>query len=200
VTGDDASVAEVTSVDDAAALAEPPDGSWPVLDTEVVWENPYFRAGYDVVEQPDGSAGRWYWVDPSDAVAVVAETDDGAVVVLEQYDPRLGQSLLTCPGGAVETGESVVEAGVRELREETGFRAGEAELLTVYRPTAWLRMDQAVVYATDLEAGQTDREPGEDQDVYTAPPEVAIDAVSGRSPAFGPGLTPLLLARRAGRI
>ena|GEM_PF-539701 len=196
----DASAADVTSVDDAATLAEPSDDQWQVIDTEVVWENPYFEAGYDTVEQPDGSTGRWYWIDPVDAVAVVAETDAGEIVVLEQYDPRLRQSLLTCPGGGVDEGESFVEAGVRELREETGFRAGEAELLDVYRPAAWLRMDQAVVYATDLEAGPADREPGEDLDVYTAPPDAAIDAVTGRSPAFGPGLTPLLLARRAGRI
>jgi len=189
-----------TPVDDATALAEPPGEQWPVLDTEVVWETPYFTAGYDVVEHPDGATGRWYWVDPADAVAVVAETDAGEVVVLEQYDPRLGQSLLTCPGGGIDGGESVVEAGVRELREETGFRAGEAELLTAYRPTAWLRMTQAVVYATDLEPGAADRESGEDQDVYTAPPDAAMDAVAGRSPFFGPGLTPLLLARRAGRI
>lgn len=191
---------DVTSIDDAAALADEPDGSWPVLDTEVVWENPYFTAGYDVVEQPDGSEGKWFWIEPADVVAVVAETDSGEFVVVEQYDPRLRQSLLTCPGGGVHADESFVEAGVRELREETGFRAGEAELVDVYRPTAWVRMDQAVVYATDLEPGPVERESGEDMTVYTAPADVALETVSERSPAFGGGLAPLLIARDYGVI
>jgi ADP-ribose pyrophosphatase len=191
--------AEVTSVADPAALAESADPPWSVVDTETVWKNPYFTAGYDVVEWADGTRNRWYWVDPGDVVAVVAESQ-GEVVLVDQPDGRLGASLLTTPGGGVDEGESFVEAGRRELREETGFRAGNAELLTTYYPSAWLRMEQAVVHATDLDPGPTDRDAGELMDVYTAPPDVAIDAVVGRSPAFGPGIGPLLLARRAGRI
>lgn len=191
--------AAVTRVEDPAALSDGSDPPWSVVDTETVWENPYFTAGYDVVEWPDGSTTRWYWVDPGDVVAVVAEFDDD-VVLVDQPDGRLGASLLTVPGGGVEDGESFVAAGRRELREETGFRAGDVELVTTYYPSAWLRMEQAVVHATDLEPGPADRDAGEAMDVYTAPPDAAIDAAAGRSPAFGPGIGALLLARRAGRI
>lgn len=195
----DSPPATVTRVGDSAALADEPAESWPVCATETVWENHYFAAGYDVVERPDGSEGRYFWIDPPDAVVVVAETDAGEVVLVDQYDARLRQWLLTCPGGSVD-GESFVEAGVRELAEETGFRADEAELCSVYRPTAWVRMDQAVVHATGLDPGPADREPGEDMTVYTAPPDVALDAVRGRSRPFGAGLAPLLLARERGVV
>ena len=190
---------EVTRVADPLELGESAEPPWSVVETETVWENPYFGAGYDVVEWPDGTTNRWYWVDSADVVTVVAETE-GEVVLVDQPDGRLGASLLTVPGGGVEGGESFVEAGRRELREETGFRAGEVELLTTCYPSAWLRMEQAVVYATDLEPGPADRDASEVMDVYTAPPDVAIDAVASRSLAFGPGLASLLLARRAGRI
>lgn len=186
----------------AEALADPPadaGADWTRLDTEVVWENPYFAAGYDVVEQPDGETNRWYWIDPADVVAVVAEAD-GEVVLVEQYDGRLRQPLVTCPGGGVEDSESFVEAGARELREETGFRAGETELVTVYRPTAWARMDQAVVYATDLEPGPHERDDGEFLDAYAVPVEEALAAVRECDPPFGAGLTPLLAAREAGLL
>lgn len=187
----------------AAALADPPadaGADWTHLDTEVVWENPYFAAGYDEVERPDGEVGRYYWIDPGDFVAVVAETGDGAVVLLEQYSVRLGESLLTCPGGGVDDGESFLEAGRRELREETGFRAGEAELLETYRPTAWTRMTQAVVHATDLHPGASDRESGEDIAAFTVPADEAVAAVRSREFPFGGGLAPLLVAADEGLL
>ena len=94
MTGDDRE--PVTAVADPAALADEPDADWPVLDREVVCENPYFTAGYTVVESPEGAQRRWYWVDPADVVAV-----DAVDARSPAYGPGLASLLLARYHGVV---------------------------------------------------------------------------------------------------
>lgn len=56
---------------------------------------------------------------------------DGAVLLVERaQEPLAGQ--WTLPGGAVELGETLEEAVVRELREETGMTVRVLELVEAF--------------------------------------------------------------------
>jgi len=87
--------------------------------------------------------GRWEYVERPNArgaAFVVAVTDEGELVLVEQYRVPLGQQSIELPAGIIGdeaqfTNESALESGLRELEEETGFRAARAELLFV-GPTA----------------------------------------------------------------
>lgn len=72
------------------------------------------------------------------AVGIVAITDAGNVVLVEQHRPPVGQSVIELPAGLCgdivgKKDEAPLEAAKRELLEETGYAAGRwTELLSGY--------------------------------------------------------------------
>jgi ADP-ribose pyrophosphatase len=87
---------------------------------EKVWEGKYIA----VTRQ-----GTWEYVSRTRGVsaAVILAVDEGHVLLVEQYRVPIGSRCLELPAGLVgdETeGEQVEAAAIRELEEETGYRAG----------------------------------------------------------------------------
>lgn len=176
------------------------DEPWSVRETVTEFECPWFEVGSDLVERPDGETARYYWMRPSPAVSVAAVTDDGELVVVEQYRPRQRQRVVSCPGGIVEDGESMTEAARRELREETGFDAGTVRHLETYAPSGWLRQEFGAVYATDLDPGAPDPDDGEFVRHRTMPVEDALAAIRAVPASMATGMLPVLLARDEGLL
>ncbi len=86
---------------------------------ETPWQGKYIK----VTKQ-----GRWEFVSRTRGVsaAVILAIDSGHVILVEQYRVPLGKRCLELPAGLVgdeQEGEGVQEAAIRELEEETGYRA-----------------------------------------------------------------------------
>ena len=85
----------------------------------------------------DDQQQRYLAVDPAErptktrrAVRVIMIDDHQRVLLFHDTDPGApGISWWVTPGGGIDPGESETEAAVRELREETGYQAGEADLI-----------------------------------------------------------------------
>lgn len=69
-----------------------------------------------------------------DWVNVLALTPDHRLVLVRQFRFGVDAFSLEVPGGVIEPGEDPVGAGLRELREETGFTGVRARLLGSVHP------------------------------------------------------------------
>lgn len=179
--------------------------NWNVVESRTEYETGWYEGGYDEVEQPDGTTKRYYWARLPPAVVVVARQDDD-VVFVEQYRPTVREEHVELVAGIVEEAdgdEGIVgyeEAGVRELREETGFVADDATLLQEYRvATGVLRHDRGVVYAEVVDETEKSLDENEFLSVRRVPIEDALD-VARRAPANDATLEGILLAREDGYI
>ncbi len=76
----------------------------------------------------------WYILDWPDVVNVVALTPDSGLVLVRQFRPGLGTTVLELPGGIVEAEEAdPVAAARREFTEETGYDAPGFRLIATLR-------------------------------------------------------------------
>lgn len=112
------------------ALQPPPEQNlaWTQLSADEAYQG-FVRIESRRYRLPDGRDTRWDILAGGSTVAVVALTEQGAVVLARQFRPGPGLVLDELPGGMVDPGEDVATAAVRELLEETGFAAGSIEVL-----------------------------------------------------------------------
>ena len=81
-----------------------------------------------------GTEREFVVIDAPDWVNVLALTPDHRLVMVNQF--RYGTDAFSweIPGGVIDRGEDPVVAGVRELREETGYVGKSARLLGSVNP------------------------------------------------------------------
>lgn len=90
--------------------------------------------------------GPWEYtrrVNCAGAVCIVAVTDAQELVLIRQFRQAVGAMVIEVPAGLVGdehemADESFIDAGLRELEEEAGFRATRGELLITFPSCAGL--------------------------------------------------------------
>lgn len=104
-----------------------------VLSSRYAYNGRLIRLRIDTVRLDDGTQVEREIVEHRGAVAVVAITRQRHVLLVRQYRPAVGETLLEVPAGTLEPGEAISECALRELREETGWEAAHLEpLFTQY--------------------------------------------------------------------
>jgi ADP-ribose pyrophosphatase len=162
----------------------------------------FLQVRQDDVSLPDGSLSyREYIVHPG-AVMVVPVLDDGRLVMERQYRYPTHRAYLEFPAGKLEAGEPGIVCGVRELFEETGFRATEwACAGELHNAIAYSSERIEVWFARGLVAGERQLDAGEFLDVFVATEEELSGWVADGSVTDAKTMVALLWLQqwRAGR-
>lgn len=134
------------------------DSGFRIVGGEVVAETPFLRVEEMALEGPDGDVTPRSVVRIGGAVALVA-VDGDEIVMIRQYRTPLDRAILELPAGKLDVpGEEPRAAAARELAEETGFVAGNLELISRYFTSPGYSDEFVIIYlATDLKAVDMNR-------------------------------------------
>ncbi|MDA0798863.1 MAG: NUDIX hydrolase [Chloroflexi bacterium] len=96
------------------------------VSSERVYQGKRISVRLEHVRLSDGTESTRDIVDHPDAVVILAVDDEGNVLFVRQYRKAPEVELLELPAGVMDPGETEpLKSAQRELREETGYAAGE---------------------------------------------------------------------------
>ena len=176
--------------------------TWTTVASRVAWHGRFpvmvdtIRSAHDGREMEYTHLGMGHG-----AVVVLALDHLQQVVCVRQYRHPMNEVTLELPAGHVDPGEDPLDTAVRELEEETGFKARRFEPLGVYTPVPSLSgFAMHMFFASDLSRGRQALDPNELLDVIHVPVgDLRAQILSGEHRAVSLTYT-VLLADANGRL
>ncbi|MDO8543753.1 MAG: NUDIX hydrolase [Opitutaceae bacterium] len=140
-------------------------------------------------------------IDAPDWVNIVAVTPDDQLVLVRQFRYGINEFSLEIPGGVIERGEEPVAAGVRELREETGYVGTNATLLGSVHPNPAIQSNRShfVLVENAVKSAELAWDADEEIHVTTEPFEEVLALVDRGAIVHGLVLNALMFYERRRR-
>jgi 8-oxo-dGTP pyrophosphatase MutT (NUDIX family) len=145
---------------------------WPIEARQQIGDHRVFTLHQHRARHPEtGDARTFTTLHSVDWVNVMAITPDAQVVYVRQFRHGIETTTVELPGGMVDPGEAPLIAGLRELREETGYEASTWALLGSVQPNPALQNNRChLVLALDAVPVDTQSlDEGECIEVLTRP-------------------------------
>lgn len=149
------------------------------ISSEVTYQGKVFYVTKDAAKLEDGRLVQRDVVHHSGGVCVVPLTKRHTVLMVRQFRYPMAQVTLEIPAGKLEKGESPMECGLRELKEETGRTCEGLEPLGRLFPTPAYDSEVIHMYlAKNLSSpGEQDLDEGEFLDLTEVPLKEAVEMV-----------------------
>ncbi len=148
------------------------------LSSEEIFDGVAIHLYRDEILLPNGNKGVREVIRHPGAVCVLPITEDGNVIFVNQFRYALNKVTLEVPAGKLEPNEDPLEAGLRELSEETGLSAEKVDYLGALYTTPALIDEVIHMYlARGLSKGEQHLDEDEFVNTLEMPLEKAIEMV-----------------------
>lgn len=134
-----------------------------ILSEERLYEGRVFRVRRDELEHASGYRTMREIVEHDGGAVIAALFPNRDILLIRQHRWPIDQVIYELPAGKLDPGEDPRDCALRELEEETGWKAGSLVPLTSIFTTPGFCSEQLHLFlATDLAPGTQALEPGEE--------------------------------------
>jgi len=171
------------------------DGGWKLNTSRFIFDSPWFSLRQDELTLPNGEDITYTVVDHAGYAVVVPLLDDGRLVMEHVFRHPVQKTLLECPMGGLD-GNTPEQAAMRELEEETGYRAKSWKKLGQFYGSSGISNELFYVFlATDLtKDGEINLEATEQLETELIPLQTLLKKIHAGEIESGPSSLAVLLA------
>lgn len=135
------------------------------IESELIYKGAILNLRRDKVTVPNGHSYREI-IEHNGGAVLAAVTNEGKMVMVRQYRKPANRVVFEAPAGKIDPGEEPEVTAVRELKEETGYTAGNVRYLTHFYPSVGYSEEKLHLYlCTDLTPGETSFDENECLDI-----------------------------------
>jgi len=108
----------------------------------------YYR---DKIKLPNENVVEWDFIKHKGAASIIPIDNEGKIIVVRQYRHAIEKYTIEIPAGGIEIGEDPKVAALRELEEETGYKADDCtHLIDIFTTIAFCNEKIHIYVANNL--------------------------------------------------